>query len=117
MCVQQRVLFTAAGPGTIVGSAAFNLFVIVAVCVVAPGVETRQIADMPVFVRPPPSAQHTRGQLRVLVVATTPLGMLISCTVRLSSSRLVRGVLGFRSRSSHLFLYAYFSPNPKFRGC
>eukprot|EP00929_Paragymnodinium_shiwhaense_P052132 TRINITY_DN2612_c0_g2_i3.p1 TRINITY_DN2612_c0_g2~~TRINITY_DN2612_c0_g2_i3.p1 ORF type:complete len:813 (+),score=192.01 TRINITY_DN2612_c0_g2_i3:180-2618(+) len=41
----------ALGPSTIVGSAAFNLFVIIAVCINAiPGGETRQIKEMGVFV-------------------------------------------------------------------
>ena len=38
------------GPSTIVGSAAFNLFVIIAVCVVTiPPEESRKIADLSVF--------------------------------------------------------------------
>ncbi|KAB7507979.1 Sodium/calcium exchanger 2 [Armadillidium nasatum] len=40
----------ALGPGTIVGSAAFNLFVIIAVCIVSvPSGETRRIKDLKVF--------------------------------------------------------------------
>ena len=40
----------ALGPSTIVGSAAFNLMVIIAVCVVAlPAGETRTLKHLPVF--------------------------------------------------------------------
>merc|ERR1719204_541558 len=42
---------TPLGPSTIVGSAAFNLFVIIAVCIsVIPSGETRHIKEVPVYV-------------------------------------------------------------------
>jgi len=61
------------GPSTIVGSAAFNLFIIIAVCVVAlPEGETRRIADMKVFTITAIFSVLAYIWLLIILVAWTP---------------------------------------------
>jgi solute carrier family 8 (sodium/calcium exchanger) len=63
----------ALGPGTIVGSAAFNLFIIIAVCVmVLPDGETRKIADMKVFGITAFSSVFAYLWLLIILMAWTP---------------------------------------------
>lgn len=61
------------GPGTIVGSAAFNLFVISAVCVMfIPAGETRRIKDIKVFAVTAVFSVVAYLWLLIIVVATSP---------------------------------------------
>eukprot|EP01051_Picozoa_sp_SAG22_P010148 SAG22_NODE_894_length_6640_cov_3.923559_4_plen_880_part_00 len=61
------------GPGTIVGSAAFNLFIIIAVCVmVIPVGETRKIADMQVFGITAFASVFAYLWLLIILMAITP---------------------------------------------
>jgi solute carrier family 8 (sodium/calcium exchanger) len=49
-CISNKFYAGALGPSTIVGSAAFNLFIIVGICIIAlPNGETRKIFHLPVF--------------------------------------------------------------------
>jgi len=61
------------GPSTIVGSAAFNLFIIIAVCVVAlPEGEERKIADLKVFAITAVFSVVSYLWLLIILVAWTP---------------------------------------------
>lgn len=61
------------GPSTIVGSAAFNLFIIIAVCVVAlPEGEKRKIADLKVFAITAVFSVVSYLWLLIILVAWTP---------------------------------------------
>merc|ERR1719450_1504976 len=61
------------GPSTIVGSAAFNLLCIIAVCVVViPDGETRSVKEMPVFIVTASCSMFAYAWLVIILVGSTP---------------------------------------------